>query len=189
MRKADGQRTPQMRPLLRWLDHRKLDGRRRLHYSIRCSACRSDIAVPTSAAVDVEQQQVIAQELNARVTAIYWTGTSFVLCSAVFQPVFASVAALGRKLALFIALTFFAIGSLVCAVAHNIATLLAGRCLQGVGAGGIIVLTYVLMADLFDLQQRSKFITVIGLTWTIGTITGPVVGGGFTQNVSWVSCL
>jgi MFS family permease len=45
------------------------------------------------------------------------------------------------------------------------------------------------MADLFDLQQRSKFITVIGLTWTIGTITGPVVGGGFTQSVSWVSRL
>jgi MFS family permease len=109
-----------------------------------------------------------------------------VLCSAVFQPIFASMTAFGHKTSIIIALTFFACGSLVCALARSVAMLIAGRCLQGIGGGGLIILTYVIMAHLFTLQERSKYTSIIGLIWTVGTVFGPLIGGGFAQ-INWVS--
>src|ERR1700743_3439226 len=114
-------------------------------------------------------------------------GTAFALCSAIFQPIFATVASVGRKVTILVPIGLFALGSILCAVAHNVATLLAGRCIQGMGAGGIIVLTYVLLSDMYTLEQRSKMLSVIGLMWMFGTCLGPVIGGGFTKSVSWVS--
>jgi MFS family permease len=86
-----------------------------------------------------------------------------------------------------VALTFFTVGIIICSVSKSSTVLITGRCIQGIGGGGIIVLTYVLMADLFTLQERSKFISLISITWLIGTACGPVLGGGFAYNASWVS--
>lgn len=76
----------------------------------------------------------------------------------------------------------------MCALANNAAILIAGRCLQGCGGGGLIILTYVVMASLFSLEQRSQYTSVIGMIWTVGTVCGPVIGGGFAES-SWVSCV
>lgn len=73
----------------------------------------------------------------------------------------------------------------MCALAHNAAVLIAGRCLQGCGGGGLIILTYVVMASLFSLEKRSQYTSVIGMIWTVGTVCGPVIGGGFAE-ISWV---
>ena len=108
------------------------------------------------------------------------------LCSAVFQPVFTSLCVLGRKASVLVALTLFVIGSIINAVAANIGTLIGGRCIQGVGGGGLLVLTYVLMADLFPLEQRSRLYGLVSIMWLVGSITGPVAGGGFAYDVSWV---
>jgi MFS family permease len=132
-----------------------------------------------------DESQTVARDLHSDSTAIYWAGTAFVLCSAVFQPIFASIAAFGHKTSIVIALTFFTCGSLVCALARSAAMLIAGRCLQGTGGGGLIILTYVIMAHLFTLQERSKYTSIIGLIWTVGTVFGPLIGGGFAQ-VDWV---
>jgi len=58
---------------------------------------------------------------------------------------------------------------------------------QGIGGGGLLVLTYVVMADLFPLEQRSKLYALVSIVWLVGSIVGPVTGGGFAYNVSWVS--
>ncbi|RDI78683.1 hypothetical protein Vi05172_g11253 [Venturia inaequalis] len=126
----------------------------------------------------------ISNELHADSISIYWAGAAFVLCSAVFQPIFASITAFGQRFAILLALSFFTVGSIVCALSHNVATLIAGRCLQGCGGGGLIILTYVVMASLFNLEQRSQYTSVIGMVWTVGTVCGPVIGGGFAE-VSW----
>jgi MFS family permease len=99
---------------------------------------------------------------------------------------FASLSAFGHKFAIIFALTCFTCGSLVCALARNAATLIAGRCVQGMGGGGLIILTYVIMAHLFTLQERSKYTSIIGLIWTFGTVFGPLIGGGFAE-FHWVS--
>jgi predicted MFS family arabinose efflux permease len=87
----------------------------------------------------------------------------------------------GRRSILLLALSFFTLGSIIGAVAQNIATLLAGRALQGIGGGGIIPLSMIVMTDIFPLRQRPKYASLIQLSVAFGTILGPVVGGIFAQ--------
>ena len=66
-------------------------------------------------------------------------------------------------------LVVFAIGTIVCATAQHVAPLLVGRTLQGVGGGGMLTMTYVVMTDLLDLRGRAKGIAVLSVVWLIGT--------------------
>jgi MFS family permease len=87
------------------------------------------------------------------------------LCSAIFQLVFASIALVGRQFTVLLAIKLFALGSVICAVSHKVATLPGGRYIQGMGAGRIVVLTYFLVGDLYTLEQSSKMISLIGLEY------------------------
>ena len=130
--------------------------------------------------------QTIAIELNATSIQAYWAGTSFILASAVFQPVISALSqAFGRKVMIQLSLIIFAVGTIVCGTAHHIATLLIGRTLQGVGGGGMLTMTYVVMADLLDLRERAKGLAVLAIVWAVGSCTGPVMGGAFTTYVTW----
>jgi MFS family permease len=66
--------------------------------------------------------------------------------------------------------------------------LLAGRCIQGVGGGGIITLTQVIFCDIVPLRQRPKYFAIVLAAWSIGTIIGPVVGGALVEHASWRWC-
>ena len=83
------------------------------------------------------------------------------------------------------ALCIFTIGTVICSVAYNIATLLAGRCVQGIGGGGLVALTYVIVADMVPLKERGKWFSVISLQWAIGSVIGPIIGGEFAENANW----
>lgn len=72
------------------------------------------------------------------------------------------------------ALTFFTAGAIVCALAGNFTVLLVGRTIQGVGGGGIIALTYVVVTDLVTLRERGKWFGLISAMWAIGSVTGYV---------------
>ena len=85
-----------------------------------------------------------------------------------------------------VALVFFLIGAIVAATASSFGPLLVGRSLQGVGGGGLIALTEILVTDLVPLRQRGQWFGVISAMWSIGSVTGPIVGGAFAQAVSWV---
>ena len=81
----------------------------------------------------------IAEKLRGTAIEAFWSGTSFLLCSTVFQPAFGSFSNIfGRKPLILIALLFFTVGSIVPAVANNFTVILIGRSIQGVGGGGII---------------------------------------------------
>ncbi|OAX81369.1 hypothetical protein ACJ72_04291 [Emergomyces africanus] len=67
----------------------------------------------------------------------------------------------------------------------HFSTLLAGRSIQGVGAGGVFVLGYVILTDIVPLRQRPKFTAIIQVAWAIGTILGPLVGGLFAEYSTW----
>ena len=95
--------------------------------------------------------------------------------------------AFGRKPTILLALTLFTIGTIVCGSAHSIAALLVGRIIQGIGGGGLLTMTYVVIADLFFLAERPTAMTIISLVWLVGTAVGPVMGGGFTTGGLWVS--
>ncbi|KAF2277437.1 MFS general substrate transporter [Westerdykella ornata] len=129
---------------------------------------------------------IMAKALGGSALEAFWSGTSFLLTSTVFQPIIGSFSHIfGRKPLIYVSLAFFLAGSIVAAVADNFTVILVGRSLQGVGGGGIIVMTEVVVTDLVPLRQRGKWMAMIGSMWSIGTVAGPLLGGGFSQNVSW----
>jgi len=102
-------------------------------------------------------KQIISQELEGTAIEAFWCGTSFLLASTVFQPTFASLShTFGRKPLLLAALVLFAVGAVLAAVANTFTLLLAGRSIQGIGGGGVISLTEVLITDLVPLRERGK---------------------------------
>jgi MFS family permease len=131
--------------------------------------------------------KIIATSLKGT-TAIqaFWCGTSFLLCSTVFQPTWASFShIIGRKSVLLAALALFTIGTIIASVAINITLLLVGRCVQGVGGGGLVSLTYVIVSDMVTLRERGKWFSIISLQWAIGSVIGPVIGGAFAADSTW----
>ncbi|KAM0338539.1 hypothetical protein ACHAPU_011299 [Fusarium lateritium] len=127
----------------------------------------------------------IAEDIGASAIEAFWCGTSFLLASTIIQPPVASLSHIfGRRPALLASVTIFAGGSIMAALAKNVAVLLGGRTLQGLGSGGILALTYVIATDLVSLRERGKWFGLISLNWAIGSILGPLVGGALVE-VSW----
>jgi MFS family permease len=85
------------------------------------------------------------------------------------------------------ALAFFLPGSILAAVSKNFTHMLVGRSIQGVGGGGVIALTEIVVTDLVPLRLRGKYFGLIASMWSLGSVLGPILGGGFSENVSWVS--
>ncbi|KAK4691141.1 hypothetical protein P7C71_g5797, partial [Lecanoromycetidae sp. Uapishka_2] len=130
--------------------------------------------------------KIIAQKLKGTAIEAFWAGTSFLLTSTIFQPSFASFSHIfGRKPMVLVALVFFLIGALVAALSNDFGTLLVGRSFQGIGGGGLIALTEILVTDMVPLRLRGQWFGIISGMWSIGSVTGPIVGGAFAQNVTW----
>ncbi len=74
------------------------------------------------------------------------------------------------------ALTIFLVGTLIGATAKDFAFLLVGRTIQGVGGGGIVSLTDIVITDLVPLRLRGNYVGIISSQWAIGSVVGPVIG-------------
>jgi MFS family permease len=95
----------------------------------------------------------------------------------------------GRKEMLLLSIFFFTLGTLLCApLAHDFTVLLAGRCLQGIGGGGIITMGQVIFADIIPLRQRPKYFSIVLGAWALGSVLGPLMGGLFVEHLSWRWC-
>lgn len=128
----------------------------------------------------------ITSQLNGSAIEGFWSGTSFLLTSTVLQPVYGSFSDIfGRKTMIYLALALFTVGAIVAAVAQDMTTLLAGRVVQGSGGGGIYVLSEIVITDLVPLRFRGNFFSLIAAMWAIGSVSGPVIGGAFSEEVSW----
>ena len=132
--------------------------------------------------------QIISQKLHGTAIEAFWSGTSFLLCATIFQPSYASFSHIfGRKPVIMVGLLFFLVGAIIAAVANGFSVLLVGRSLQGIGGGGLIALTEIVVTDLVPLRLRGRWFGIISGMWSLGSVSGPIIGGAFAQNVSWVS--
>ncbi|OAL07683.1 MFS general substrate transporter [Phaeosphaeriaceae sp. SRC1lsM3a] len=128
----------------------------------------------------------MARALGGSAIEAFWAGTAFLLTSTIFQPVLGSFSHIfGRKSLIYISLVFFLAGSIIPAVANNFTTILVGRSIQGIGGGGIIALTEMVVVDTVPLRERGKWFSFFGMMWSFGTVAGPLIGGAFAQKVSW----
>ena len=94
----------------------------------------------------------------------------------------------GRKHTLLVAVGIFAASSIIAALSTNMGMLIAGRALQGTAGGGLMQLVTITISDLFSMRNRSLYIGLLGTIWAVAGLSGPLVGGTFTQLVSWRWC-
>ena len=87
-----------------------------------------------------------------------------------------------NHLQLLTSLVFFTVGAIIAGVANNFTALLAGRSIQGIGGGGVLALSEIIVTDLVPLRQRGKWFGFLSAMWAVGSTAGPIVGGSFAQN-------
>ncbi|XXG99431.1 hypothetical protein Hte_005770 [Hypoxylon texense] len=126
----------------------------------------------------------ITEELGGAAEYV-WIGNSFVFASSVLQPLVGQLAdILGRKIPTTVSILFFLVGSGIAGGANNSAAFIAGRTVQGIGAGGIYVLIDIVCCDLVPLRDRGKYLGIVNAWAGVAAALGPVLGGVLTQ-VNW----
>lgn len=130
----------------------------------------------------------ISQEFNSA-AGYTWIGSAYLIAVSAATPIWGKVSDIfGRKPILLVTNAIFFVGSLLAGVSVDIDMLIAARVVQGIGGGGLIVLVNIAISDLFSVRDRGAYFGVIGGVWALASSLGPVVGGLFTQKVSWRWC-
>lgn len=106
--------------------------------------------------------------------------------STVMEPLFGQFCnVFGRKYVMFSVIAIFMLGSGICGGANTGTMLIAGRCVQGVGSGGIIMTTSIIISDLIPLRQRGNFSAVYMAIYGVGAALGPFIGGAIVSTTTW----
>ncbi|MFM5137371.1 MDR family MFS transporter [Aeromonas mytilicola] len=128
---------------------------------------------------------IIGAELNAG-AALTWVVTAYLLAATAALPIYGKLSDLfGRVRMLNIGIGLFLAGSVACALAQDLPTLLAARVLQGLGGGGLIALAFTVIADCIPPREVGKYQGYISAVYAVSSIAGPLLGGYFTEQLSW----
>jgi EmrB/QacA subfamily drug resistance transporter len=131
----------------------------------------------------------ISQSFSIPDSLYAWTGSAYLLTNAASIPFWGKLSdVFGRKSILLTANLVFLGGSIICAVSVNAPMLVAGRAVQGLGGGGVVVLVHVCVSDLFSIRNRSFYMGMVGAAWALASALGPVLGGIFAQELTWKWC-
>lgn len=131
----------------------------------------------------------ISQSFRIPDSLYAWTGSAYLLTNAASIPFWGKLSdVFGRKSILLTANAVFLGGSIICAVSINAPMLVAGRAIQGLGGGGVVVLVHVCVSDLFSIRHRSFYMGMVGAAWAVASALGPVLGGVFAQELNWKWC-
>ncbi len=117
---------------------------------------------------------------------IMWVITAYLLSSTIMMPILGRLSdQLGRKFVLLAAIFVFTAGSLLGAVAWDMNVLIVSRVIQGLGGGGLMVLSQAAIADVVPVRDRGKYMGFLGAAFAFSSVVGPLLGGWFTEGPGW----
>lgn len=115
-----------------------------------------------------------------------WAFSAYMLASTTTVPIYGKLSDLyGRRRVYAVAMTLFLIGSLLCGRAGSMTQLVVFRAVQGLGAGGLMPLAFIIIGDIFSLEQRARMQGLFSGVWGVSSVIGPLLGGFLVDRISW----
>lgn len=127
----------------------------------------------------------IVGELNG-VEHMAWVITAFILASTIMMPVYGKLGDMyGRKPLFIFAIITFVLGSALGGAAQTMEVLIASRVVQGLGGGGLMILSQATIADVVPARERGRYMGVMGGVFAFSSVAGPLLGGWLTDGPGW----
>ena len=127
----------------------------------------------------------IVGELNGA-NLMLWVITGYILASTIMMPIYGKLGDLiGRKSLLIGAILVFLAGSIIGALALDMTWLIAARIVQGLGGGGLMILSQAIIADVVPARERGKYMGWMGGVFAFSSVVGPLIGGWLTEGPGW----
>ena len=114
-----------------------------------------------------------------------WVVTAYLLTSTASTPLYGKISDIyGRRVVFQFAIVTFLIGSFLAGASQNMTELIATRALQGLGAGGLMALTFVIIGDIVPPRERGRYQGYFGAVWGLSSVAGPLLGGFFSDHAT-----
>ena len=118
--------------------------------------------------------------------SLSWVVTAYLLASTIVVPLYGKFGDLfGRKIVLQAAIVIFLVGSVLCGLAQDMTQLILMRALQGLGGGGLLVVTMAAVGDVIPPAERGRYQGMFGGVFGLATVIGPLIGGFLVEHLSW----
>ena len=115
-----------------------------------------------------------------------WVVTAYLLSSTVCTPLYGKVSDIyGRRGTFLAAILIFLLGSLLAGLAQDMIQLILFRGVQGLGAGGMMAMTFAVVGDIVSPRQRGRYIGYLAGVWGVASVAGPLIGGFIVDSLSW----
>jgi EmrB/QacA subfamily drug resistance transporter len=115
-----------------------------------------------------------------------WAFSAYMLMSTCTVPVYGKLSDIyGRRIIYAVAMSLFLIGSILCGFSQSMEQLIFFRAIQGIGAGGVMPLAFIIIGDIFTFEQRARMQGFFAGVWGVSSIIGPVLGGFLVDQASW----
>ncbi|KAI8050030.1 major facilitator superfamily domain-containing protein [Thamnidium elegans] len=121
-----------------------------------------------------------------QMSIVSWVATAYILTFDAFQPLFSKFSDIfGRQVILYFGIAVFLFGSVLCGAAQNMVMLIVARAIAGIGGAGILSMVFIIFTDLVPLEQRGSYQGIVNAVFALSSVFGPLIGGSFTDYVSW----
>ncbi len=118
--------------------------------------------------------------------AYSWVFSAYLLAATTTVPLFGKLSDLyGRRRIYAVAMGLFLTGSLLCGMARSMPQLIALRAVQGLGAGGVLPVAFIIIGGLFSFERRARMQGLFASVWGVSSVVGPLVGGFIVDRLSW----
>jgi EmrB/QacA subfamily drug resistance transporter len=115
-----------------------------------------------------------------------WVVTAYLLTSTAATPLYGKISDLyGRRPVYIFAIVVFVAGSMLAGMSQTMWQLVATRAMQGLGAGGLMALTFAIIGDIIPPRERGRYTGYFTGVWGLASVAGPLLGGFFTEHLSW----